>query len=112
MGATMGGGGAPPWGLWGSTALIAPDEPRCRLGPTKRKRHRERVCELRKWTSSLRSLFSFNAAPSLYCRTWTEFAICIDGGPHRRCPYVRPSHAVSRVSSRAWCTFGPGANAT
>jgi hypothetical protein len=22
-------------GLWGSTALIAPDEPRCRLGPKK-----------------------------------------------------------------------------
>ena len=35
MGAPMGGCGGPHGGLWGSTALIAPDEPWCRLGPKK-----------------------------------------------------------------------------
>ena len=32
MGAPMGGCGGPHGGLWGSTALIAPDEPWFRLG--------------------------------------------------------------------------------
>ena len=35
MGAPMGGCGGPHGGLWGSTALIAPDAPWCRLGPKK-----------------------------------------------------------------------------